>query len=115
MRQVDAAAGTVRRLQGRNRYETAAAIAQFGCDERDMAWDRVALATGTNFPDALAGGVLQGMDGSVMLLTAGTSLSTPVAAKLAANRARIWEIRYLGSTAAVSDDVRFAAKAILRP
>ncbi len=48
------------RFGGTDRYDTAAIIANIGYDGMGMLWSRPALAVGTNFPDALAGGVLQG-------------------------------------------------------
>jgi VCBS repeat-containing protein len=101
-----ASLGSATRLSGGNRYETAIEIAKYGVANAGLGWNRVAFATGTNFPDALAGGVLQGKDGSVMLLTPGTALNASVAATLATNKAAIFEVRYLGSTSAVSQTVR---------
>jgi len=97
------------RLAGANRYDTAVAVATYGVANAGLGWNKVALATGANFPDALSGGVLQGADGSVLLLTPTASLNANVAAKLAANKAAITEIRFLGSTAAVSAATRTAA------
>jgi len=104
---------SVDRLYGANRYSTAVAVAVYGVDHAELGWDKVAFATGTNFPDALAGGVLQGRDSSVMLLTPGTALDSTVRSTLVANKAAINEVRYLGSTAAVSQVVRDAVEAAL--
>ncbi len=97
------------RLSGANRYDTAVVVATYGVANAGLGFDKVALATGENFPDALAGGVMQAKDGSVLLLTPTNSLNANVAAKLAANKASIHEVRFLGSTAAVSAAVRTAA------
>ncbi len=105
--------GNVVRLGGTNRYETAAAIATYGVDSAGLSWDGIAIATGTNFPDALGGGVLQGKTGSVMLLTDPKTLSTPTRSALVAHAAGIYEVRYFGSTAAVTQVVRDAVEAIL--
>jgi VCBS repeat-containing protein len=102
------------RLYGPNRYDTAVAVASYGVANAGLSWDRLAIATGENFPDALAGGVLQGKDGSVLLLTPTLSLNANVAAKLSANKASITEVRFLGSTAAVSQAVRNAVVAALQ-
>ncbi len=103
------------RLFGTNRYETAAVIAQYGVDHvYGLGWNYVAIATGENYPDALAGGVLQGQSGSVMLLTPSSSLHSSVAAKLTANKNTITEVRYLGSTNAVKPAVRTAIQRILK-
>lgn len=101
------------RFGGSNRYETSAIIAEEGFDGMGMLWSRPALAVGTNFPDALAGGVLQGSDASVILLTPKDKLDPYAAAALSANRDSIYQLRFLGSTAALSDAPRDAAKALL--
>ena len=69
--------------------------------------------TGTNFPDALAGGVLAAENGSVMLLTASTSLPDSVRAKLASERDWIGDVYYLGGLGAISQNVRDQVAAIL--
>jgi len=103
------------RLEGANRYATAAVIAQYGVDHvYGLGWNFVAIATGENYPDALAGGVLQGQSGSVMLLTPTNSLHSAVAAKLTAEKDTITEVRYLGSTNAVATPVRTAIQALLK-
>ena len=58
---------SVKRLGGANRYATSAKIADYALS-RGMSLDRMAFATGANFPDALAGGALCGKRGSVLLL-----------------------------------------------
>lgn len=101
------------RYGGVNRYATAAAIANVGYDGMGMLWSRPALAVGTNFPDALAGGVLQGSDCSVLLLTPKDSLDPNAAAALTANRDMIYEMRFLGGTSALGTVPRNAAMALL--
>lgn len=102
------------RLWGANRYDTARAVAVFGVEEVGLTWDGLAITTGTNFPDALAGGVLQGRSGSVMLLTPSTSLDAGVAGTLTANKTAIHEVRFLGGTGAVSAAVRTAVSQALK-
>ena len=104
---------TTDRLAGDNRYETACDVATYGITDGGLSWNRLAIATGTDFPDALAGGVMQGRAGSVLLLTPGTSLDAGVAAILTANASVIDEVRFLGGTAAVTDVVRDAVATAL--
>jgi|GEM_PF-5426565 len=60
----------VHRLAGATRYDTAAEIAEWAVEEMPfIEYCGVTLATGQNFPDALAGGALAGSRGTVMLLT----------------------------------------------
>ncbi len=100
----------VERLAGDNRYTTAAAIAEYAVGQLLwFGWDGVGLATGTNFPDALAGGVLQGLNGSVMLLTPSNSLHPAAASALSANALEIDTITFFGGAGAISQEVRDGA------
>lgn len=101
------------RYGGGTRYETAAKIATAGFSGMGMLWSRPALAVGTDFPDALAGGVLQGSDYSLLLLTPKASLDPYAAAALTAYKDSIYELRFLGGTGAVGTAPRNAAKALL--
>ena len=101
------------RLSGDNRYDTARVVAGYGISDGGLSWDGVAIATGENFPDALAGGVLQGRSGSVLLLTPSKSLNPGVAGVLTANKAVIGEVRFLGGEGAVSTAVRTVVKSAL--
>jgi hypothetical protein len=97
------------RLYGDSRYTTAISVARFGV-ANGLRWDGCALSTGTNFPDALAGGVMQAKLGSVVLLTPGTTLDTDVGAELTSHKASIATVRYLGSTSTLSQAVRDAVE-----
>lgn len=105
---------TTVRLSGVNRYETAVAVASYGVSSAGLSWDQVAIATGQDFPDALAGGVLQGKSGSVMLLTPTATLDAKVRATLIANMADIDFVRFLGGPNAVSAKVRKAVMDLMK-
>lgn len=60
------------RLAGENRYETSEKVATFAQLE-GLTLANVGIATGTNFPDALAGCALCGSNNSVLLLAADTT------------------------------------------
>ncbi len=100
----------VDRWAGANRYATAAIVAE---NSLLMGLNAAypAIATGTNYPDALAGGVMQAASGSVIILTNGTTLSLEAADFLSAKRADVREVRFLGGTRALSSGVRAAAMA----
>jgi murein DD-endopeptidase MepM/ murein hydrolase activator NlpD len=100
------------RLQGDDRYLTALKIAQLGVDN-GLSWDGVGITTGDNFPDALAGGVMQGKLGSVLVLTTPTYLRRSVFDELTARRATIHTVRYLGDTKAVRPFARDGVTAAL--
>ncbi|PKQ19706.1 MAG: hypothetical protein CVT66_08815 [Actinobacteria bacterium HGW-Actinobacteria-6] len=104
----------VTRFAGATRYETAALVAAYGVSHDGLSWDGVGIATGTNFPDALAGGTMLGFRGSVMLLTTPESLAVPVTRALSEHAAEINTIVFLGSTQAVSSATRDAAISALR-
>jgi len=101
-------AGVVQRVQGADRYVTAANIAQWGVDNYGLSWDGVAFATGTNFPDALAGGATQGLTNSVVLLTRPTTLEAAPRTKVQDNAVEILEVRFFGGLTAISQSVRNA-------
>lgn len=87
---------TVQRVAGPDRYITSARLArQF---PRNL--EKVYLASGQNFPDALAGGALAGRDNAPVLLTRGTALPSAVAGALGYLNPH--EVVILGGTGAVS-------------
>jgi len=101
------------RIAGTDRYDTALQIADSGVTA-GLSWDRVALTCGTDFPDALAGGVMQGHVGSVMVLTHRDVFDPRVRDALAAQRDIIGEVRFVGGLNAVSQAVRDGVKQVLR-
>ncbi len=104
----------VTRLAGPDRYTTAVAVAMHAVEHEGHVWDRVGITTGANFPDALAGGVVQGKVGSVMLLTTPNTLSTCTALALSANKDAIDTVTFYGGDGAVSPAVRAAVMARLQ-
>ncbi len=97
--QLDELADT-RRLAGEDRFATAAAIAADAFDAADV--DRVYLATGTEFADALAGGAAAAAAGAPLLLT-GETLPQATADQLAAFSPV--DVVVLGGTAVVPPNV----------
>jgi putative cell wall-binding protein/uncharacterized protein YkwD len=95
-----AGTGTVTRLAGGNRYETAAVISQAHFSPGPAA---VYVATGANFPDALAGGAAAGMHDGPILLVQRDSLPGATAAELA--RLHPAKVVVLGSGSVISDAV----------
>ena len=95
---------SVKRIFGDNRYETAAAMAEWSV-EQGMGWDDCAIATGKKFPDALVGATLCGRKGSVMLLASGSNTSAATSA-LNAVSGDIENLYFLGGSSAISTAVR---------
>ena len=92
---------TVQRRQGPDRYQTAAAISRAVFP---AGVNKVYLATGLTFPDALAGAAAAGRDGAPVLLVPGTGGAAGVPEAVATELARLnpSEVIILGGTAAIS-------------
>lgn len=92
--------GTATRIAGTSRYDTAAALsAHTFPGGANIAY----LATGTAFPDALAGGAAAGIQDAPMLLTQRGHLSSATRAEL--ERLDPDRIMLLGGTGAISEAV----------
>jgi len=88
------------RYGGFDRYETAALVAQGMGANLNIIY----LATGLNFPDALAGSVLAARTESPIILADG-NLTTPVKKYLFGNAKQTKEVFILGGTAVVPDTI----------
>ena len=99
---------TVSRMNGENRYETSAMIAEWSV-EQGMSYDCAVIATGTNYPDALAGAALAGRNGAVILLA--SDEKTDAVDLLADSTEEIQTIYFLGGTSAISTALRDYVKA----
>jgi len=97
----------VRRLSGPNRYDTAVAISQ---EAFPGTAPTVFIATGENYPDALAAGPVATQVGSPLLLTPRDSLPASVAAEI--QRLAPAKIVVVGGEPAVSTTVVNQLKAI---
>ncbi len=98
-----ATTGDVRRIAGANRYATAAAISR---DTFAAGVPVAYVATGMNFPDALAGVAAAGSGGGPVLLTTPNQLPAETAGELA--RLRPGRIVVLGGTGVISSSVASA-------
>ncbi|HWP63069.1 MAG TPA: glycosyl hydrolase family 18 protein [Candidatus Binatia bacterium] len=96
----------ISRLAGTDRYATAAAIsaATFPSSGVPVAY----VATGLNYPDALAGSVAAARAGGPLLLVTRDTIPAPTAAELA--RLKPARIVILGSTGVVADGTAAAAR-----
>lgn len=91
--------GDLQRVGGSNRYDTAALLAGYYPTGGPVAY----VATGEDFPDALAGAAIAGRDNAPVLLTTATRLPAQTASALAALQPN--RIVVLGGTGAVSSTV----------
>jgi putative cell wall-binding protein len=90
----------VNRISGASRYATAAAIS---AATYTPGVEEVLIATGGNFPDALAGAAVAGKQGDPLLLVTASSIPAPTAAEL--TRLHPHRITILGGTGAVGSAV----------
>lgn len=89
----------VARWGGANRYETAASVGE----QYEAGADRVYLASGEAYPDALVGSARAAIEGAPVLLTRGDHLPQATSAALAALKPG--EVVVLGGPVAISEDV----------
>ena len=94
------------RIFGPNRYATAVAAANVAVGQGWASWKYVGLATGADFPDGLAGGVVAGEHGGVLLL------SNPLSNRLAARGVSrdMWDALYAHGSREVSDITVFGGR-----
>ncbi|QKJ19199.1 cell wall-binding repeat-containing protein [Microbacterium hominis] len=95
-----ATSGVVERLGGATRFETAVAISQ---QFANPGVERVFVANGFNFPDALSAAAVAARDGSPILLTAPDALDGATLAEI--DRLDPTEIVLLGGTGVVGPNV----------
>jgi putative cell wall-binding protein len=96
-------AADVTRISGASRYATAAAIS---AATYAPGVEEVLIATGANFPDALAGAAVAGRLGDPLLLVTASTIPAPTAAEL--TRLKPHRITILGGTGVVSSTVAAA-------
>jgi len=101
------------RWGGANRYATSSLVAENAVDEGWATFSHVGFATGTNFPDALAGGTWTGRNDGVLLLTTPTALQPDVAATLTDHADEVEQAVLFGGTGVLSTAVQSAIHAIL--
>jgi putative cell wall-binding protein len=94
---------TVTRVFGPDRYATAAAVSARQFPSPGSGINAAYVATGLNFPDALAGGPAAASDGAPMLLVSLNEIPAATAAEL--DRLNPNTIYVLGSAGVVSDSV----------
>ncbi|MDG5471540.1 cell wall-binding repeat-containing protein [Jeotgalibacillus sp. ET6] len=92
------------RIGGVDRYETAVKISKDGWKTADT----VLLATGNDFPDALAGGPLAYQENAPILLTRSSSLHSKSEKEI--DRLKAKKVMILGGTGVVSADVEAKLK-----
>ncbi|ACQ52168.1 cell wall-binding repeat-containing protein [Clostridium botulinum] len=88
------------RLGGENRYETNSAVLNHFADK--FSYDKVYVASGENYPDALSGSVLAAVSKSPLILV-GDSVNSSVMTSVKAQHDKYNNVIVLGGTEVVSD------------
>ena len=103
------------RLDGSTRYDTAKTIADWALDEAGAGFDPASLfvATGLNFPDAMAAGVVAARHDAAMILV-GADVPPATETFFSERRDAIEEVTIVGGPAAVSTDVERILVGLLR-
>ncbi len=94
------------RIAGPDRYSTGVAVATYGLDTVGMSDAAIYLATGQNYPDALAAGAASAASGNpVVLAQSAPPVPAAVSGFMHARAPGIGHIRVLGGTSAVANAV----------
>jgi putative cell wall-binding protein len=104
---------SVARVAGPDRFWTAAVVAELGV-LAGLSPDTVAVASGRDFPDALAGASLQRSSTSVLLLTDPATVSDGAAAWMDVWGNGVFTMRFIGGSGAVSEAVRSRSLQLVR-
>ena len=94
------------RLAGVNRYTTATSIIGFCLPESSLGYGGLAIATGQDFPDALAGGVMAARMGTFLGLTHTSYLHPDLAQMLLDHAGEVGSPHILGSETVILPIVR---------
>ncbi|OBR94158.1 MULTISPECIES: cell wall-binding repeat-containing protein [Clostridium] len=92
----------VTRLGGNSRYETNSAILDHF--DNDFSYDKIYVASGENYPDALSGSVLAASSNSPLILV-GTYVDPSVESSIKAQHEKYNNVVALGGTGVVTDAV----------
>ena len=98
--------GGAKRIAGDAQYDTSAQIASWLADSKGFSWNGVAFTTGNLPYDALTGSVLQGTQGSVIVVA--DSASNAGVSSAAANKGSISGIKFFGGELAIPNTLRMS-------
>jgi putative cell wall-binding protein len=96
---------TLTHVVGSDRYDTSAKIAEYAATE-GLSFAHLAVATGDNFPDALAAGPYLARDGGIVLLVQSKGVPAPISALLLDRSAAIDAVDFIGLTPMVVGQVK---------
>ncbi|GAA2737239.1 hypothetical protein GCM10009867_23660 [Pedococcus aerophilus] len=105
------AAAEMARLAGADRYATSVAVSRASYDDKQLLGGTVVVASGTDFPDALAGGpAAAGIGGPLLLVPASGKVPASVMNEIV--RLGVESIVVMGGTGAVSEGIEDQLAAI---
>ncbi|MDO9107977.1 MAG: cell wall-binding repeat-containing protein [Coriobacteriia bacterium] len=100
------------RLSGPTRYETAYQVARFGLDEALLP-ERLLLATGAKFPDAISGASLAARLRAPVLFVTVDEMPPPTRNYLIENRLELTRVIILGATGSVGSSMESRVSKVL--
>lgn len=106
--------GHVTRWAGADRYATAVMAANGAGSLGWLDWSYPSVATGTDYPDGLAGGVATGVRRGPLLLTQPAALPPVVSSAVSAHKGAIRTVTIYGGTGAASTDVQNQLENLLK-
>lgn len=92
------------RIRGADRYEVSANVASYATTQ-GLSFERLAVASGTKYADALAAGPLMGRARGPILLVHDDAVGAPAAAVLAAEATRVLDAYILGGEVTLAPSV----------
>jgi putative cell wall-binding protein len=113
--QVNARGITSERVAGATRWDTSIALADLAIDRFGYTAGHVEVATGDNFPDALAGGPHAGRSRSPVVLTGRTAVPDSVCAFLRRRGGGVGSGHLFGGRTAVDSGTKFWLEECLKP
>lgn len=105
---------SVTRWAGADRYATGAKVVSEGMELWDIPMIDIGLASGANYPDALAGGAVMGYKHGLLMLTNPTALSPATGSLISANKVTIESVEYFGGTGALSPAIPTSVQLLLQ-
>jgi putative cell wall-binding protein len=106
-------ASSIRRLGGKNRWQTAQLVNDWSLAQ-GVTVGEIAIATGDNFPDPLCCGVLLGKRAGLLVITPSTALPQ-ISTWLALHKREITKVYWIGGDGALPQATRNAYQRAMTP
>jgi Tol biopolymer transport system component len=103
----------VRRIGRSDKYSMSAVVSKWAVKEARLAWDGVTIVNLSKRGEAIAGGVMAGRTGTVVVAVPHASLPAATRSRLKANHGRINRVRVIGSKKSINTSTVSAIKRAL--